>query len=44
MQRLTTPIPTDLWIKDSWEEYLAIINNLPENTGKSYYYNGYYRL
>jgi Uma2 family endonuclease len=44
MQQLTTPIPTDLWIKGSWEEYLAAINNFPENTGKSYYYNGYYRL
>jgi Uma2 family endonuclease len=44
MTKLKTPIPTDLWIKGSWEEYIEAIKNLPENTGKSYYYNGYYRL
>jgi Uma2 family endonuclease len=44
MQQLETTISTDLWIKGSWEEYLAAINNFPENKGKSYYYNGYYRL
>jgi Uma2 family endonuclease len=44
MQQLETPILTDLWIKGSWGEYLEAIKNLPENTGKSYYYNGYYRL
>jgi Uma2 family endonuclease len=44
MQQLETTISTDLWIKGSWEEYLAAIKNFPENQGKSYYYNGYYRL
>jgi Uma2 family endonuclease len=44
MQQLETTISTDLWIKGSWEEYLEAINNFPENKGKSYYYNGYYRL
>jgi len=44
MQQLKTTISTDLWIKASWEEYLEAIKNLPENKGKSYYYNGYYRL
>ena len=44
MQQLETTISTDLWIKASWEEYLEAIKNLPENKGKSYYYNGYYRL
>ena len=44
MQQLETTISTDLWIKASWEEYLEAINNFPENQGKSYYYNGYYRL
>ncbi|MBE9090617.1 Uma2 family endonuclease [Microcystis aeruginosa LEGE 11464] len=44
MQQLETIISTDLWIKASWEEYLEAIKNFPENKGKSYYYNGYYRL
>jgi Uma2 family endonuclease len=44
MQQLETRGITDSWIKGSWEEYLAAINNFPENQGKSYYYNGYYRL
>jgi Uma2 family endonuclease len=44
MQQLETTISTDLWIKASWEEYLEAIKNFPENQGKSYYYNGYYRL
>ncbi|MFN7217519.1 Uma2 family endonuclease, partial [Microcystis sp.] len=44
MQQLETTISTDLWIKGSWEEYLEAIKNFPENQGKSYYYNGYYRL
>jgi Uma2 family endonuclease len=44
MQQLETTISTDLWIKGSWEEYLEAINNFPDNQGKSYYYNGYYRL
>jgi hypothetical protein len=42
MQQLETRGITDSWIKGSWEEYLAAINNFPENKGKSYYYNGYY--
>ncbi|GAL94379.1 MAG: hypothetical protein RLZZ339_2737 [Cyanobacteriota bacterium] len=44
MQQLETRGITDSWIKGTWEEYLAAINNFPENQGKSYYYNGYYRL
>ncbi len=44
MQQLETKGITDRWIKASWEEYLAAIKNFPENQGKSYYYNGYYRL
>ena len=44
MQQLETRGVTDRWIKGSWEEYLAAIKNFPENQGKSYYYNGYYRL
>ncbi|NCR22827.1 MAG: Uma2 family endonuclease [Microcystis aeruginosa L111-01] len=44
MQQLETRGITDSWIQGSWEEYLAAINNFPENKGKSYYYNGYYRL
>jgi len=44
MQQLETRGITDRWIKASWEEYLAAINHLPENQGKSHYYNGYYRL
>ncbi|MCZ8287006.1 MAG: hypothetical protein O9317_00400, partial [Microcystis sp. LE19-59.1C] len=38
MQQLETKGITDRWIKASWEEYLAAINHLPENQGKSYYY------
>ncbi|MFB2807921.1 Uma2 family endonuclease, partial [Microcystis sp. BLCC-F209] len=44
MQQLETRGITDRWIRGSWEEYLAAIKNFPENQGKSYYYNGYYRL
>jgi len=44
MQQLETRGITERWIKGSWEEYLEAIKNLPENQGKSYYYNGYYRL
>ena len=44
MQQLETTISTDLWIKATWKEYLEAIKNFPENQGKSYYYNGYYRL
>jgi Uma2 family endonuclease len=44
MKQLETIIPTDSWIKGSWEEYLETLKNLAEIKAKSYYYNGHYRL
>jgi Uma2 family endonuclease len=46
MSRLQTEIPTDIWIKASWDEYLEAIETSDrlEKPYKSYYFDGHYRF
>jgi Uma2 family endonuclease len=45
MNQLQTEISNNVWIATTWQEYITIINQPQyEEKGKSYYFNGYYRL
>ena len=44
MSQLQTAIPTESWVKATWDEYLRVVDKLDNEKAKGYYYNGYYRL
>lgn len=42
---ITTPqLKTETWLNGSWEDYLKTLETLPEEKGKSYYYDHQYRI
>lgn len=40
----TPKIKTETWLNGSWEDYLKTLETLPEEKGKSYYYDHQYRI
>lgn len=41
---LQTSIPTETWVRATWDEYLQIVNNPDYERAKSYYNNGQLRI
>jgi len=44
MATLQTNLPTDTWVKATWDEYIQAIENPLYEKAKSYYYNGQLRI
>lgn len=44
MSNLQTQLPTDIWVKATWDEYLQIIQAPQLAKAKCYYHNGHFRL
>ncbi|MDJ0718758.1 MAG: Uma2 family endonuclease [Prochloraceae cyanobacterium] len=44
MSNIQTQIPTDTWVKATWEEYLQAVDDLQVKKAKCYYYNGQLRI
>lgn len=44
MNQLTTKLPTDTWVKATWDEYLQTIEDPAYEKAKCYYQNGKIRL
>jgi Uma2 family endonuclease len=44
MSNLQTQLPTDTWVKTTWEEYLQIIEEPELAKAKCYYHNGKLRI
>ncbi len=41
---MVTKIKTETWLDGSWEDYLKVLETLPDEKGKSYYYHHQYRI
>lgn len=41
---LTANLTTDVWVKATWEEYLAVANDPRYEKGRFYYHQGYMRV
>jgi len=44
MSKLKTKIPTETWVKATWDSYIQALENETERKGKGYYHNGELRL
>jgi Uma2 family endonuclease len=44
MTNVNLKIPTEMWVKATWEEYLQAIASSSDSKAKSYYHNGQMRI
>jgi Uma2 family endonuclease len=44
MSNLPTQLPTDTWVKTTWDEYLRVIEEPQLSKAKCYYFDGKYRI
>lgn len=44
MSQLQAKLPTDTWVKATWDEYIQVISNLAYEKARGYYHNGHMRL